>query len=312
MELFERKSRLLPSSGPHTEGIRNYRSLDALEELRSVGFSLEPFSTVMHTIRCSPHRRTELLGPAHYLFARGREPATVDQTLYRRARSAGVRFHFGTSLDPAEADIVATGPPKDGTSILGAGYTFSVEGSHLPLDTAYALFDNEAAPAGYLTITPGPAFHSIYSVSWTEFDYERLLGCFTRALDAPWIREILGTSRWVGKIHGRAHMVEDPIAGAERSGALYVGEAGGFQDAVAGFGFRYAVMTAGLAARSLLQSEDYRELLKAAFGDEFQEAWAFRKRFTHATNDDYDRMLERLGPTLTLEAYVRQREPRGF
>lgn len=312
VEVFDSKKELLPSSGPHSEGIRNYRATDALVELRSVGFDLEPFATVQRTVRASPHARTELMGPAHYLFARGREPDTVDQVLYARAAAAGARFHFGSPLGPGEADIVATGPPKDQTQILGAGYTFSAAGSPLSRDAAYALFDNAVAPAGYLAITPGVTYHSIYSVSWSEFDYGRLLADVHKAFEVPWIREILGTSTFVGKIHGRAHVLPDPIASAERGGALYVGEAGGFQDAVAGFGFRYAALTGGLAAQAVLQGEDYRGLLRDVFGREFEESWAFRERLNRASNDDYDSMFAALGPRITLEAYVAQRGARGF
>lgn len=312
VEVFDPKTRLLPSSGPHSEGIRNYRKLDSLGELRSVGFDLAPFATVHRTVRASPNARTDLVGPAHYLFRRGREPESVDQALLRLAQAAGATFHFGTALEAGDADIVATGPPKDETQILGAGYTFSAAGSPLERHVACALFDNEVAPAGYLAITPGIEFHSIYSVSWSEFDFDRLVARVRRAFEVPWIREILGTSTFVGKIHGRAHFVRDPIARAERGGALYVGEAGGFQDAVAGFGFRYAAMTGALAARSLLQGEDYRGLLRQAFGHEFEESWAFREKLNHATNDDYDKMFQDLGPEITLEAYVAQRGARGF
>lgn len=312
VEVFDAKTRLLPSSGPHSEGIRNYRKLDALGELRSVGFDLAPFATVQRTVRASPHARTDLLGPAHYLFQRGREAETVDQTLLRLAQEAGASFHFGSALEPGEADIVATGPPKDATQILGAGYTFSAAGSPLRRDVACALFDNEVAPAGYMAITPGIEYHSIYSVSWSEFDYDRLLACLHKGFKVPWVHEILGTSTFVGKIHGRAHFVRDPIAHAERGGALYVGEAGGFQDAVAGFGFRYAAMTGALAARAILQGRDYRGLLTDAFGQEFLDSWTFREKLNHATNDDYDTMFQALGPEITLEAYVAQRGSRGF
>src|SRR5947208_1279652 len=143
VEVYEKKSRLLPSSGPHTEGIRNYRD------------------------------RNVIRGPAHYLFMRGREDHTVDQILFRRAQAAGARFHFDEEINPADADIAATGPPRDGYNILGAGYSVSEAGSNLPRDTAYALFDNEVAPGGYFAITPGIGFHSMYSVSWSELDFDR-------------------------------------------------------------------------------------------------------------------------------------------
>ena len=312
VDVYESKTRFLPSSGPHTEAIRNYRAVDALEDLHKVGFDIRPFSTVQRTFRYSPRFRNVLYGPAHYLFMRGREDYTVDQALLRLAKASGVTFHFGKSLDISKADVVATGPPKDRYNILGAGYTFSAEGSSLDRTSAYGLFDDNVAPGGYLVVTPGVEFHSIYSVSWTELRFERLLAMTESAFDIPWIRNILGTSRWVGKIHGRAYYVRDPIQTAERDGVLYVGEAGGFQDAVAGFGFRYAVLTGGLSARAIVGGEDYRELLRRTFGKEFEEAFDFRARLNLASNDDYDQMITSLGPEMSLQDYVSRREPRGF
>ena len=312
VEVRERKSKLLPSSGPHTEGIRNYRTIDALDELRSVGFDFQPFSTITTTIRRSPRFMNVLRGPAHYLFMRGTDSHTVDQVLCHRAMELGVKFRFGVESDPTDAQIVATGPPRDGFNILGAGYTFSVEGGNLDMHTAHALFDNEVAPGGYLVITPGLRFHSIYSVSWKEFQYERLLARTESAFEIPWIRQILGRSRWTGKILGRAYFARDPISQAVRGDTLVVGEAAGFQDAVAGFGFRYAVLSGALAARAIVEGRDYRELLRAMFGDEFENAYKFREWLDRATNDDYDSMISSLGAEITLGEYVQRREPRAL
>src|SRR5207244_350786 len=202
----------------------------------------------------------------------------VDQILFRRAKSAGVRFHFGTEVDPTDADIAATGPPRDGYNILGAGYSISEDGSPLDRDVAYALFDNNVAPGGYFAITPGIGFHSLYSVSWSELDFDRLLARTETAFEFPWIREIVGSGRRVGRIMGRAYFSPEPISRAVRDGTLLAGEAGGFQDAVAGFGFRYSVITGGLAARSLLEGLDYRALLRDAFGLEFEPVNAMREK----------------------------------
>src|SRR5213592_1356448 len=133
-----------------------------------------------------------------------------------------------------------------------------------------------------------------------------------KAFDLPWIREIVGSGKRVGRILGRAYVAPDPISGAVRDGTLLVGEAGGFQDAVAGFGFRYSVITGGLAARSLMEGSDYRALLRATFGLEFQQASAMREKMNHATNDDYDRMIGALGPEISLKEYMKGREARGF
>ena len=307
VEIFERKRALLPSTGAHTEALRNYGSRDALEELRSFGFDVRPFSTVTRAVRRSEHFENVVTGKSYYLFMRGPEDYTVDQRLYRRALDGGVRFHFDTNA-PNNVDIVATGPPHGRFNMMAAGYTFTAEGANLDRDMVIAVLDNSIAPGGYLAITPGVEYHSFYSGSWTDLDYERVLAMARQAAQQPWIREILGTSRWAGKIHGRAFYARDPIAFATRERGLVVGEAGGFQDAVAAYGFRYAVITGALAARSVVEHLEYSALLSATFMDEFQRAYAYRERLDQATNMDFDNLVRALGPRLTVEQYGQIRE----
>jgi digeranylgeranylglycerophospholipid reductase len=302
VEVFEAKRDLLPSTGPHTEALRNYQSVDAIEELRSYGFTIRPFAEVSSAIRRSEHYANVLRGKSYYLFMRGREEYTVDQQLYREAVSLGVHFQFGTKA-PMDVDIVATGPPRQSFNMLAAGFTFTAEGSNLDPHTVIALLNNNVAPGGYLAITPGVEYHSIYSGSWTDLDYDRVLGLAKKAFDVPWIREILGSSRWVDKIHGTAFYARDPIATAVRGSSRFVGEAGGFQDAVAAYGFRYAVISGALAARSAVEGLDYPTLLREQFKDEFERAFLYRQKLDKATNKDFDDLVQALGPELTLEEY---------
>jgi len=307
VHVYESKQRLLPSTGPHTEALRNYGPHDALEELQSYGFTTRPFGEVRRAIRMSAHYENVLTGKSYYLFMRGRESYTVDQQLCRNALDLGVEVHLGMRA-PEGVDIVATGPPEGKFNMMAAGYTFAADGSNLERDTVIALLDNTVAPGGYLAITPGVEYHSIYSGSWTDLSYERVLSMAERAFERPWIRAILGDSRWVDKIYGRAFYSSDPIATAVREQARYAGEAGGFQDAVAAYGFRYAVITGALAARSVLEEVDYRSLLRKVFRDEFQKAFAYRQKLDTATNDDFDDLVKALGPEVTLEEYRQLRE----
>ena len=48
----------------------------------------------------------------------------------------------------------------------------------------------------------------------------------------------------------------------DEKGAMFIGEAGGFQDYLWGFGMRYAFQSANLAARSIIQNESYNDLIK--------------------------------------------------
>ncbi len=311
VEVLETKNRIAASSGPHTEAVRDYLDGNALQELRRHGFDLEPFGTVETTVRRSEHFENVLRGRTYYLFMRGREPGTVDRELHERCLAAGVSLSLSSHWDPgAGADIVATGPPRDRRNIVGAGFTFSAKGSNLDEHTAYALLDNHVAPAGYLVITPGGDYHSLYGVSWRELGYDRLRRSVEVATGRPWVREILGSSRRLGRIHGAAHFSPDPMAAAERDGARYVGEAGGFQDAIAGFGFRYAILTASLAAESILEGTSYIALLRRTFAAEFETAWAVRQKLDAFENSDYDRLVESMGPEMTVEEYRRHRARR--
>ena len=307
VDVYDVKRSLLPSTGPHTEALRTYESADAVEELQSFGFRIRPFAEVQSAIRRTEHNQNVLRGKSYYLFMRGREEYSVDQQLYREATDLGIRFHFGTKA-PAVVDIIATGPPRQTFNMLAAGFTFTAEGSNLDPHTVIALLDNTVAPGGYLAITPGIEYHSIYSGAWTELDCEHVLALATKAFDRPCVREILGTSRWVDKIHGTAYYSADPIAGAVRDRSLWVGEAGGFQDAVAAYGFRYAVITGALAARSLVEGLDYPTSLRNHFKDEFERAFAYRRKLDRASNKDLDDMVRALGPELTIDEYRVLRE----
>ena len=308
VEIVEAKKRIAPSSGPHTEALRSYADEDILADLRRNGFDMEPFAAVQKTIRKSVHFQNALHGPAYFLYMRGRGPETVDQLLYRRCLDSGVRFRFGVGEGNAGPfNIVATGPPPNKVNMIGAGFTFSAEGSNLDSQTVYALLDNEVAPGGYLVITPGLGFHSIYSVSWRELRYDVLARLTESALHLPWVQEILGSSRRIDKIFGKAYYSPDPIRTSERDGVLYVGEAGGFQDAIAGFGFRYAVLTASFAAESIVDGTNYRDLLQKRFGREFEYAFAVRQKLDSFTNFDFDRLVESLGPETTLDEYQKRR-----
>lgn len=311
VEVLEAGRSVGSPAGPHTEGLRNYGRADALDELKAAGLDIPAFATAHTTIRRSRHHMNILHGPAYYLIARGDAEGCLDRWLLDRARRAGARFRFSERANLDEVDIVAAGRPDNRLSLYSVGYTFTREGSPMDEGTLYALLDNDVAPGGYFAMAPGPEAHSLYTVAWTDLDPASLRRRVTVAERLPWVRALLGSSRRVAPIEGGAYFSEDPVAEAvSPSGALRVGEAAGFQDPIAGYGVRYALLTGALAARSLLEGRDYRTLLREAFGTEFQEAYAFRKQLDRATNEDMDRLVASMGPEMDLAAYRSHRSSR--
>ncbi len=55
-----------------------------------------------------------------------------------------------------------------------------------------------------------------------------------------------------------------------------MGEAGGFQDALFGFGLNYALRSGVLAARSLLQGSSYGHLCRRELGRRLASSWVNR------------------------------------
>src|SRR5205814_972150 len=85
-------------------------------------------------------------------------------------------------------------------------------------------------------------------------------------------------------------------------------EASGIQDAVGGFGIRYAVGSGAPAAKSPLTGADYPAMLRAGCRDDVEVAMKSREWLARATGEDYDRFLEEVGP----EGGVRDDAARGI
>lgn len=303
VEVIELKSRVGSSAGVHTEAIRNYLGWDGLDDLTRFGVKVRPFSVANRVVRRSLHFVSAVRGPSYYLVDRG-GPLSVERQLLEQALDLGVQVRYRTKADLTSVDVRATGAPKGKANMLAAGYRFAREGSNLPDDEIHAVFDSDLAPAGYLCILPGPAWHSIYTVSWRVLPYEELLAKVDRAFRLDWIRNILGTAHRVGRIYGKGYYHPNPYEAALKDMVPHVGEAAGIQDAVGGFGIRYAVASGALAAKALLEDLSYPALLREEFRDDFEIALKSRAWLDRAKDEDYDRLLEKLGPEVGLSDYT--------
>jgi flavin-dependent dehydrogenase len=310
VEVLEMKSRVGSSAGGHTEGVRNYLGRDGLEDLARFGVKVRPFSVANRVVRRSRRSISVVRGPSYYLVDRGGGPASLERQLLEQALDAGAQVRYKTKADPARLDIIATGAPREKINIFAAGYRFTREGSNLPDDEIHALFDNQVAPHGYLCVLPGPSWHSIYAVSWVQTPYAELLSKVDRALRFAWVSDIVGNGRRVGKIFGKGYYHPNPLEAVHENGALRVGEAAGIQDAVGGFGIRFAVASGALSAQALLQGLDYGSLLREEFRDDFEVGLKSRAWLDRATDEEYDGILQKLGPEVGVGDYASWRRVR--
>ncbi len=310
VDVFEMKARVGSNAGPHTEGVRNYLGRDGLEDLARFGVRVNPFSIATRIVRRSPHLANTILGPSYYLVARGGGPGTLERQLLEQALDAGAQVHFKKHVSADEVDIAATGAPRDKVNIIAAGYRFSRKGANLPDDEIHSLWDNKIAPHGYLCVLPGPVWHSIYSCAWGRIEYGALLRMVDCGLTLDWVAGLLGSARIEGRIYGKGYFAVNPFEGLSSTTPLKVGEAGGIQDAVGGFGIRYAIASGHLAALSLISGKDYVSSLRAEFQSDFEGAMTGRQWLDRATDDDFDELVKKLGPEGKVADYATWRKSR--
>jgi flavin-dependent dehydrogenase len=237
------------------QGLENWSvTTDTLDEIADMGIQIAPcchpfFEAVAYNPRFVP-KKVSSATPMFYLVKRGRGDDTLDTTLKRQALEAGAELRFANHADPQDVDIIATGPR--GAHVIAAGMTFKTKSS----DGAYIALNNDLAPKGYayLLIVDGQA--TLATVLFERFsDAKQCLQLtfdkFSQLLSFDVMNE---PRRWGG--YGSFKIPKSAV----QDGQLYVGEAAGFQDFLFGFGIRYAMVSGFLAARSILEGEDYDKL----------------------------------------------------
>lgn len=221
-----------------------------LEELRiEVNFDFEPAREAVlfdHRLRARAVRSRR---PYGYFLRRGPDDGTLDRGLLAQAQAAGAAVRFGSRLQPADADIAATGPAAcDG---LAREMTFSTALA----DRTWVLFDQRLAPGGYAYLFVRRGFATFGAAIVADFKSidERFEACLRR------FQEIEAfTPEGARTAYSYMNFTLKPSAQAGRT--LFAGEAAGFQDYLFGLGMRYALTSGGLAARALLEGSSYDAL----------------------------------------------------
>ena len=234
------------------QGIENWTSeTDFFEEMKTWGLEPEEFKSNSFDIIDLIHPDDVITNPvtsgtAFRVVERGTDEHCIDQGFKRMAISAGAKIHYEVKVNPNDCDIVAAGP-KD-SSAIAFGEIFHTD--H-PNHVAFQLNDKLAPGAySYLIIIDGVGLictclwrkqkksgrYLNETIAWYESNYE---------LNRIPIKRVGGK--------GDFSLPEKYI----HENKIYVGEAGGLQDFMWGFGMRYAITSGVLAAQSILDQCDY-------------------------------------------------------
>lgn len=243
------------------QGLENWSDeRDAIDELAAAGieagFDYHAVSQgIVYDSRGKPYD-IQSQQPLYYLVRRGDGPGCLDRDLLRQATEAGVEVMFGDRAhDLQGATVLATGPRL--ADAIAVGYVFETD---MP-DGNWLVLDKELAPLGYAYLLVHGGRGTVASCMFTGF--KRQAEYVARTV--TFFQERVGLDMHNPWPFGGFANFRLPRT-AMQGGHPVAGEQAGFQDALAGFGMRYALRSGVLAARSILDETDYtglwrRELL---------------------------------------------------
>ena len=194
--------------------------------------------------------------PLFYLTPRGSMANSLDHGLLRQALDAGVQVEFNRAVNAEEVDIIAAGFPR--ARAFAVGYNFETSAAN----GVYACLDDNLTPGlySYVLLCEGRGTIAACAMSPEAGMKERLpriVEGFRSRVDFD-MRESRYFAASVGFGFPRT---------AQKNGKLYVGEAAGFQDSLAGFGIRMCMTTGYLAAQSIIEGRDYDAMWRARYGE---------------------------------------------
>jgi flavin-dependent dehydrogenase len=240
------------------QGLENWsENVDVLRQIESYGidlsFEYEPLSELdMHY---SGKVKTIRGKNACYLVRRGSKEGSLDKGLFEQAEKLGVKIHLSYKQErELPVQVNATGPRNPNILARGIKFNTSVDrGYHMAFgqDIARGFYSYLLTKNGHGTIA---TVFGRKNVSRSEEFLQNTINYFSDFLDE---KELSAGKKFGG--YGHFEIKKNCY---DEKGAMLIGEAGGFQDYLWGFGMRYAFQSANLAARSIIQKESYNDLIK--------------------------------------------------
>jgi|SRR3989338_2359789 len=193
--------------------------------------------------------------PAFYLVKRGIGKGCLDYGLQNQVSAyKNITIFYNQAVKPQDVDIVASGPFKQGSNVDGVvtGYIFKTNIE----DQAVLILDDYYAIDGYSYFLVCNNYGVIASCIFRNYKDSSLYRERTLKLCKKYKRFGMEEVKQFG---GTGNFFLGKIPPDKK---IYIGEAGGVQDYLWGFGMRYALLTGYLAARSIIKKENYYDLFR--------------------------------------------------
>jgi len=244
--IYEKRSKPGKSRHGDYEGLENW-IFDESTPLffKNIGFDYNQIKSypvdnfMVHTAGKDP-LSVKSEKPFFYLVKRGDKKNDFDNQLYQQCNEAGVEFKLNT-VAPDKCDIIATGSRKASAYVYGSSFRTTQK------NQVHLLLGHEFSPKGYAYLIIYNGYGTIATafkkVKNAKSNYLNNCKKYFRKLDIDIFNEQDFGSR--GSFAFSSSRISLP---------LQIGEAGGFQDYLFGFGMKMS-MISGLVAGMYLDGE---------------------------------------------------------
>jgi flavin-dependent dehydrogenase len=285
------------------QGLENWTTEgDVLDELGTLG--IEPtfeHAACRETVIFDPSGREHVYRspqPIYYIVRRGSGPGTLDQSLKAQALNGGVEIRFNQACRHLpNGGIVAEGP--HGADAIAVGYLFDTDAA----DGAYSAISDRLAAKGYAYLLVHGGRGTVASCLFDDFHREKTY--LERTVD--FFKDRVGVRMTNPRQFGGIGNFTVPRT-ARQGGLLFAGEAVGFQDALWGFGMRYALVSGHLAARAFVEGnpESYDRRWKRRFGGLLRTGIVNRYLYARLGDNGYVGLTRVLDRTDDVREWLRQ------
>jgi flavin-dependent dehydrogenase len=252
-----------PASGaqrfPDWDAVENWTSLEDLpwflERIGVEGMRFRHAGQTDFSVIDPYGRRYDIQTPRpfFYLIKRGAVDGGLEHGLQAQAEAMGVPIEYETPCPPGRADIWAGGTFGQGSLVVSAGFTFHT--SHP--DWTCGIVDARLAPRAYAYVVIVEGEGTLATLV-TERSarreanalLEQAVTVFQRHAPALDIRDR----------HRAGGSGGDLTAFWQGRQEFVIGEAGGYQDFLWGFGIRHALTTGYLAAQAVITGQDWQQI----------------------------------------------------
>ena len=225
---------------------------DFFDQLEEWGFDSKRFKSTEFKVIDLIHPDDKITNPrsdkvSYRIVERGTSEHTIDQGFKQMALEAGAKIHYKSRVKEEDCTIIACGPK--GTSAVAYGEIFHT--SH-PNHISFQLND-KLAPGSYSYMIIIDGVGLICTCLWRkQKKSERFLN-----ETIAWYQDKYPNidMKPVKRVGGKGDFTIN--RNYKQDGRYYVGESGGLQDFMWGFGMRMAVWSGTLAAKDILGECDY-------------------------------------------------------